>query len=71
MIKIIDVDCPYTKQSQPISVDYCHVPIIGTLQKSYKKMSFDCPMHDECPSDLKDQYGCCSAYASLPSVIHG
>lgn len=70
MIKIIDVDCPYTKQSQQISVDYCHIPVIGTLQKSYKKMSYDCPMQEECPSNLKDQYGRCSAYNNLPITIH-
>lgn len=64
MIKIIDVNCPYTKRSQQISVDYCYVPVMGTLQKNYKKMSY------ECPPDLKDQYGGCSAYNSLPVAIH-
>lgn len=48
MIKFFDVDCPYTGQSQKISVDYCYVPTIGTLQKSYKKMSYECPLLDEC-----------------------
>lgn len=52
MIKIIDVNCPYTKRSQQISVDYCYVPVMGTLQKNYKKMSYECPMYDECPPDL-------------------
>lgn len=70
MIKIIDVDCPYTRQSQQISVDYCYVPVMRSLQKNYKKMSYECPMCDECPPDLKDQYGECSAYNNLPVVIH-
>ena len=70
MIKFVNVDCPYTGQSQEISVDYCRVPSVGTLQESYKKMSYECPLCDECPSDLKDRYGACSAFSSLPVVIN-
>lgn len=70
MEKFVTVDCPYSGQPRRISVSYCNVPVTGTLQKSYKKMSFDCPSFDECSSDLKDQFGRCSAYNSLPVVIH-
>lgn len=70
MIKVFDVECPYTGQLQRISVDYCEIPVCGTLQKSYKKMSFECSLSGECPTDLKDRYGCCSAYANLPITIH-
>lgn len=71
MIKCVNVDCAFTGQLQTISVNYCHVPILGALEKSYKKIRYDCPLYDECPSDLKDQYGNCSAYMNLPTVIHG
>ncbi len=70
MTKSFDVECPYTGSSQRLQVDFSEVKSIGTLQTSYRKMSYDCPLSAQCPNDYKDQYGRCPAYLSIPDVIH-
>lgn len=41
-------ECPYTKGSHTINVNYTYIPILGTLTKNYKKGSFNCTFSDEC-----------------------
>ncbi len=59
--------CPYTDTRQSIQISYFKIPVMGTLTQGYKKDSYSCPLHNECPFPERDEYGRCPVYLNAPA----
>lgn len=40
--------CPYTQNTQAITIDYFEFPITGSLTPGHKKRSYSCPDSSKC-----------------------
>lgn len=64
MVKSFTGDCPHLNRQHTITVEYVHIPILGSTSDSYHKASVECDYSDDCP--LSDN---CPLYLSVPLTV--
>ena len=59
-------NCPQTKKSQTIQINYLESPLMGTMSTTWKKDAFHCPAFNDCPIVNQGNIRNCPLYLAAP-----